>query len=127
MPIWSRRSWAMLPTAPDLFEFVELGAEHVHRFFPVRVLRTFFARGDDDARRLVQDSHRRFHFVHVLAARAAGAGESHLEIVRRDVRPHALPRSAKWRPKPWTCARARLFGLRDALYAMYAGFMLDAS
>ena len=114
----------MLPTRADLFELVELGAEHVHRFLAVGVLRALLARGDDDAARLVQNPHRGLHFIDVLAARAAGARKGHFEIVRRDIHLARLD-DRQDRHGSGGCVHApRLFGLRDALYAMDAGFVL---
>ena len=53
----------------DLLDLIEFRAEDVHRFLAVRVLRTFFAGGDDDTGRFMEDAHGGLHFVHVLSAR----------------------------------------------------------
>src|SRR5258708_5734187 len=103
-----------------LLDLVELGAEHFKRLFPIRMLGALFARANDDAGRLMEDSHRGFHFIHVLSTRAAGAREGNFQIVRVDL--HLL-RFDDWEygdRRGRGVYPARFFRFWDSLNAVHA-------
>ena len=66
------------------FQFVELGAQHLHGDFAILVLAAFVLALDDDAARQVRDAHGGFDFVDVLAAVAAGAKRVDAQIFGLD-------------------------------------------
>src|SRR5690606_25391339 len=66
-------------------EFVETGAEHLHRLVLVAMLRPVVLALHDHAGRKVRDAHRGFGPVHVLAARARGAIDVDAQVGRIDL------------------------------------------
>ena len=68
-----------------LFDLNELGAEHAHAGLAVLELVTLRLAGDDDAGRLVDQAHGGACLVDVLAARAGGAVDLHLDVLGPDL------------------------------------------
>src|SRR4051794_2154128 len=71
----------LLGPALGLRALVEPRAQHAHRLLAILELRLLVLHGDDDARRLVRDPHRRVRRVHRLPAGAGRAVDVDLEVV----------------------------------------------
>jgi len=108
-----------------LLDFIELGSQDIHRFFPVCVLGAFFAGGNDDAGRFVEDADGSLHFVHVLSARAAGAGEGDFEIIGRNVYFFGFNDGEDGNGSGRRVHAAGFFGFRDALDAVHSRLVLE--
>ena len=107
-----------------LLNFIELGGQHTHTFFPVLQLTALLLAGHHDARGLVDQPDGRGGLVDVLAAGAAGPVDLHFDIAGVDLHVHLF----HFRQNRNGCSRgvdaAAGFGLRYALDTVHTGFVL---
>ena len=81
---------ALLGLGGGQFPFVELGPQDLQGPFPVLQLGALLGAEHADAGGLVQEVHRCFHLVHVLATGATGAGRADVQVAWVDLHLHRI-------------------------------------